>query len=190
MTAAAVSPLAPEQLSRAAADRRRAPSPPMRAGIRYAGRDDLMVARLAPGSTVAGVFTRSPMPGQPVDLVPRMPAARQGAGDRRQFRQCQRLHRPRRAGRSSRAPRDRGAALRLRPARGLHRLDRRHRRAAAGRPDQRGAAAAVAAARRRGLGAGGARDHDHRHLPQGRDRDRRRSTARRCRSTASPRARA
>ncbi len=36
------------------------------AGIRYAGRDDLMLAELAPGSTVAGVFTQSTMPGQPV----------------------------------------------------------------------------------------------------------------------------
>jgi glutamate N-acetyltransferase/amino-acid N-acetyltransferase len=36
------------------------------AGIRYAGRDDLMLAELAPGSTVAGVFTQSRMPGQPV----------------------------------------------------------------------------------------------------------------------------
>ncbi len=36
------------------------------AGIRYTGRDDVMVAELAPGSTVAGVFTQSTMPGQPV----------------------------------------------------------------------------------------------------------------------------
>ncbi len=36
------------------------------AGIRYAGRNDLMLAELAPGSTVAGVFTQSRMPGQPV----------------------------------------------------------------------------------------------------------------------------
>jgi glutamate N-acetyltransferase / amino-acid N-acetyltransferase len=35
-------------------------------GIRYPGRDDLMLAELAPGSTVAGVFTQSTMPGQPV----------------------------------------------------------------------------------------------------------------------------
>jgi glutamate N-acetyltransferase/amino-acid N-acetyltransferase len=34
--------------------------------VRYAGRDDLMVAELAPGSTVAGVLTQSTMPGQPV----------------------------------------------------------------------------------------------------------------------------
>ncbi len=36
------------------------------AGIRYTGRDDLMLAELMPGSTVAGVFTQSTMPGQPV----------------------------------------------------------------------------------------------------------------------------
>src|ERR1051326_4154478 len=36
------------------------------AGIRYRARDDVMVAELAPGSTVAGVFTQSTMPGQPV----------------------------------------------------------------------------------------------------------------------------
>ena len=36
------------------------------AGVRYSGRDDLMVAELAPGSTIAGVFTQSTMPGQPV----------------------------------------------------------------------------------------------------------------------------
>ena len=36
------------------------------AGIRYAGRDDLMVAELAAGSAVAGVFTQSTMPGEPV----------------------------------------------------------------------------------------------------------------------------
>ncbi len=36
------------------------------AGIRYAGRDDLMVTELAAGSAVAGVFTQSTMPGEPV----------------------------------------------------------------------------------------------------------------------------
>jgi glutamate N-acetyltransferase/amino-acid N-acetyltransferase len=36
------------------------------AGIRYQGRDDLMLAELAAGSTIAGVFTQSTMPGQPV----------------------------------------------------------------------------------------------------------------------------
>ena len=36
------------------------------AGVRYSGREDLMLAELAPGSTVAGVFTQSTMPGQPV----------------------------------------------------------------------------------------------------------------------------
>jgi glutamate N-acetyltransferase / amino-acid N-acetyltransferase len=36
------------------------------AGIRYTGRDDLMLVELASGSTVAGVFTQSQMPGEPV----------------------------------------------------------------------------------------------------------------------------
>ena len=35
-------------------------------GIRYTGRDDLMLAELRPGSTVAGVFTRSLTAGPPV----------------------------------------------------------------------------------------------------------------------------
>src|SRR5215472_14687487 len=35
-------------------------------GIRYTGRDDLMLAELAPGSTIAGVFTRSLTAGPPV----------------------------------------------------------------------------------------------------------------------------
>ena len=37
------------------------------AGLRYRGRPDLMLAELAPGSTVAGVFTRSLCPSAPVD---------------------------------------------------------------------------------------------------------------------------
>ena len=37
------------------------------AGIRYAGRDDLLLAELAPGSTVAGVLTRSRTAGAPVE---------------------------------------------------------------------------------------------------------------------------
>ncbi len=36
------------------------------AGIRYSGRDDMMVAELTPGSTVAGVFTKSLTFGPPV----------------------------------------------------------------------------------------------------------------------------
>lgn len=37
------------------------------AGIRYKGRTDLVMAELAPGTTVAGVFTRNLCPGAPVD---------------------------------------------------------------------------------------------------------------------------
>src|SRR5260370_10525040 len=35
-------------------------------GIRYAGRNDLMLAELTPGSAIAGVFTRSMTAGPPV----------------------------------------------------------------------------------------------------------------------------
>ena len=37
------------------------------AGIRYRGRDDLMMMAFAPGTTVAGVFTRNRCPGAPID---------------------------------------------------------------------------------------------------------------------------
>ena len=37
------------------------------AGIKYSGRTDVMVAELAPGTQVAGVFTRSKAPSAPVD---------------------------------------------------------------------------------------------------------------------------
>ncbi|NDH11527.1 MAG: bifunctional ornithine acetyltransferase/N-acetylglutamate synthase, partial [Actinobacteria bacterium] len=37
------------------------------AGLRYQGRDDLFVAELAEGTSVAGVFTRSLCPSAPVD---------------------------------------------------------------------------------------------------------------------------
>src|SRR5260370_28984841 len=62
---AAISPLAPERFPNGA------PIAGVRlaayeAGVRYSGRTDLMLAELAPGSTIAGVFTQSTMPGQPV----------------------------------------------------------------------------------------------------------------------------
>ena len=37
------------------------------AGIRYQGRTDLVMIELAPGTTVAGVFTSNRCPGAPVD---------------------------------------------------------------------------------------------------------------------------
>src|SRR5277367_3381053 len=62
---ATVSPLAPERFPELP------PIPGVRlaayaAGIRYAGRDDMMLAELAPGSTIAGVFTKSLTFGPPV----------------------------------------------------------------------------------------------------------------------------
>jgi len=62
---AAVSPLAPArfpELAPIAGVRLAA----FACGIRYTGRDDLMLAELAPGSAIAGVFTRSLTAGAPV----------------------------------------------------------------------------------------------------------------------------
>ncbi|TNE33451.1 MAG: bifunctional glutamate N-acetyltransferase/amino-acid acetyltransferase ArgJ [Alphaproteobacteria bacterium] len=36
-------------------------------GMRYKGRDDVLLAEFAPGTAVAGVFTKNAMPGAPVD---------------------------------------------------------------------------------------------------------------------------
>src|SRR5437879_596397 len=62
---AALSPLAPEhfpELPPIAGVRLAAHA----AGIRYTGRNDMMVAELAPGTAIAGVFTRSLTAGPPV----------------------------------------------------------------------------------------------------------------------------
>ena len=39
------------------------------AGVRYAGRNDVMLAELVPGTTIAGVLTQSKTPGAPVTPV-------------------------------------------------------------------------------------------------------------------------
>jgi glutamate N-acetyltransferase/amino-acid N-acetyltransferase len=64
--ATAVSPLAPTSTPQmpAIAGVRLATAA---AGIRYAGRTDVMLALLEPGTTVAGVFTRSKCPSAPVE---------------------------------------------------------------------------------------------------------------------------
>ena len=48
------------------------------AGIRYSGRDDVMLAELAPGSTAAGTFTRSLCTAAPVDWCRHALAASSG----------------------------------------------------------------------------------------------------------------
>ena len=162
-----VSPLAPERFPNPSGARRavglaaRGPALP--------GRDDVMLLELAPGSSVAGVLTRSTTAAPPGPLVPRDPAARQGAGHHRQRRQRQRLHRQagRQGGRGEAQAVGAGAGL---PARGgVRGLDRRDRPAA--RPGEASRAVVPAlikgAASRRHRGRR-RRDHDHRHLPQGR----------------------
>ena len=161
------------------------------AGIRYAGRDDLMLAELAPGSTVAGVFTRSLTAGRAGAVVPRVPAGRRrsraivvNSGNANVF--------------TGRAGRQAVEATAAAAARLLGCDPREVFVASTGvigetLPAEKIVAAlprAVDAAVGRGVGAGGARDHDHRHLSQGRRPRPPRSTASRCVSTALPRARA
>ncbi len=66
MTTHTVSPLAPQTI---------ATLPPIAgfdiateaSGLRYKGRDDLLILRGAPGTEIAGVFTQNAMPGAPID---------------------------------------------------------------------------------------------------------------------------
>ena len=172
-----ISPLAP------ASRQRLPPIPGVRlatanCGIRYKGRDDLLVAMLDPGTTIAGVLTRSLTASAPVDRCRDHLGGGKARAHRGQFRQCQCLHRQARQARSSSRRRRRGEALGCAPGEvfvastgviGEPLIRRDHR--------------ASAAHGRRALNADGwaaaaAGDHDHRHLSQGRDARRRRSTAR------------
>jgi len=62
----AVSPLAPKEFPKLP-ELRSVRLATVAAGIRYQNRDDLMLAELAPGSIVAGIFTRSLCTAAPVD---------------------------------------------------------------------------------------------------------------------------
>ena len=66
------------------------------AGVRYAGRTDVMMALFDRPAAVAGVFTRSKCPSAPVDWCRAHLNGREGSRADRQFRQRQRLHRRRR----------------------------------------------------------------------------------------------
>src|SRR3546814_18224363 len=65
MAAHPVSPLAPSQYPAlpAIAGARLAAG---HSGMRYKGRDDVLLVEFAPGTSAAGLFTRSSMPGAPV----------------------------------------------------------------------------------------------------------------------------
>ena len=159
-------------------------------GVRYAGRDDLMLAELAPGSAVAGVLTRSLTAGAPVSWCRECLAGGRArvivvnSGNSNTF-----------TGRAGREVVERTAATAAQlfgcepkevfisstgvigepppPDKITQALPRMVPAAVAGR-----------------LGGGGARDHDHRHLPQGCRRGR---AYRRCGGAAQrllPRARA
>ena len=140
------------------------------AGVRYAGRTDVMLALFDRPAAVAGVFTRSKCPSAPVDWC-RAHLARGSAralivnsGNANAFTggvgAAAVAHVAEAAAKAIGAPHERN----------LHGLDRRHRRAArrdAHRPRDRragrGGEGRWAPRRRQG-------DHDHRHLSEDRDR--------------------
>ena len=63
-------------------------------GIRYQGRTDVVMMEVAPGSTVAGVFTSNKCPGAPVDWCRGALKGAQGSAGGGERRQRQRVHRP------------------------------------------------------------------------------------------------
>ena len=63
------------------------------AGIKYLNRTDVLLALLAPGTTVGRRVHQIEMPVRAGGVVPRQSQARQGPRAGRQFRQRQRLHR-------------------------------------------------------------------------------------------------
>ncbi len=166
----AVSPLAPKQVPDlpAIAGVRLATA---EAGIRYAGRTDVLLALFEPGTATAGVFTKSKCPSAPVEWCRDATEIRQSARAGGQFRQRQCLHRQKRARGDQAHRRDRRQGGRLQAGGRLPRLHRGDRRAARcdqvrprhGQP-RRARQTRRLPRRRQG-------DHDHRHLSQGRDRD-------------------
>ena len=126
-----------------------------------------------PGTTVAGVFTRSKCPSAPVEWCrAAIPASRQGARAGGQFRQCQCLHRQERPRGRKFTAEIAARAAGCKPAEiflastgvigeplNATSLRRRHGRARRQRQARR-------------LPRRGAGDHDHRHLSQGRHRAR------------------
>ncbi len=120
------------------------------AGIRYKNRTDVLLAVFDKGTSVAGVFTRSKCRVGPGRMVPRARCRRQGARARRQFRQCQCLHRQARprGGAAHRGARGQGAVM---PEADVYpRLDRGDRRAARRREIRRRCWQALADDGRRG----------------------------------------
>ena len=114
------------------------------AGIRYQGRNDLVMIELAPGTTVAGVFTSNKCPGAPVDWCRAALAGGRARGAGGECRQRQCVHRAAPGARPARATRGGGGeAGRLPGEAGVHRLHRRDRRGAAARDADRGAAGAA-----------------------------------------------
>ena len=139
------------------------------AGIRYAGRTDLMMAVLDPGTTVAGVLTRSKTCSAPVLWCRenlqhgKARALVVNSGNANAFT-------GKKGSEATRITAEAAAkAVGCDARRGLRRLDRRHRRAARCRQVRASARRARQVGQARRLRDRDPRDHDDRHLPQARD---------------------
>ena len=156
-------------------------------GIRYRGRTDLLLAELAEGTSVAGVFTRSQTAAAPVLWCRRaLPPAGRG-----RWSSTPATPTPSPTGRRARVGDDRRRRRRAPglPGRGgVRRLDRRDRRGPGDREAGRRPARRGGDARPGGLGAGGARHRHHRYFCEGRRGDGGRRQTCRCTSPASSRA--
>ncbi len=142
------------------------------AGIKYKDRTDVLMALLDPGTTVAGVFTRSKCPSAPVEWCRakvkggKARALVVNSGNANAFTG---KDRPRR-GDIHRGARVQGG--RLQTGGNLSRLHRRDRRAAQSHAIHRRDGRPRAARNAEGFSRSRQGDHDHRHLSEGRDRDR------------------
>ena len=137
-----VSPLAPQRFSdMPAIGGVRAAT--VDAGIRYKGRDDLLLVELAPGTAIAGALTRPLTASAPVEWCREALVGGRAACDRGQIRQCQRLYRQDRQRCRGAHGGGRGRNARIRRKRGLRLLHGRDRR------DQRDRTRLLVACRRK-----------------------------------------
>ena len=141
------------------------------AGIRYAGRTDVLLALFDPGTHRGGRFHALKVPVGARRVVPRASEDEQDTCTGREFRQCQRLHGQDRARCLQVHRADRRACGWLQAGRCVSCLDRRDRRTAegAGFRGRHGRPGRARAAGR--IPCRSAGDHDHRHVSQGGDRD-------------------
>ena len=141
-------------------------------GIRYKNRPDVLLATLAPGTTVAGCFTLSKSRSAPVDWCAQSLKGGSGAGGGDQCGQCQCLYGQGGGCDGGRGCQGSGATPEVQASGNFSGLNRGHRRAAEPGSDCRRIAGIVCGGQGGVLGRCGARHHDHGYVCQGGNGDR------------------